>query len=81
MNAISLCSGIGGLDIGFSAAGFNIVAQVEIDEFCRRILQKHAAQWWPNATQFTDVCNFGRASLPSPIGRGAGGEVSPLPSG
>lgn len=63
MKAVSLCSGIGGLDIGFSAAGFNIIAQVEIDQFCRRVLERHAPEWWPNATQFADVRGFGRASV------------------
>jgi len=67
MNAISLFSGIGGLDIAFSAAGFDIIAQVEIDDFCRRILKKHAADYWPDATQFADVRHFGRASIAGEI--------------
>jgi DNA (cytosine-5)-methyltransferase 1 len=67
MKAISLFSGIGGMDIGFSAAGFNIVAQVEIDSYCRRVLKRHAAEWWKNAKQFTDVCEFGRQSVAGKI--------------
>lgn len=67
MKAISLFSGIGGMDIGFSAAGFNIVAQVEIGSYCRRVLKRHAPEWWRNATQFTDVCQFGRDSIKGEI--------------
>lgn len=67
MNAISLFSGIGGMDIGFSAAGFNIIAQVEIDKYCRRVLKRHAPEWWKNAEQFTDVCEFGRNSVKGEI--------------
>ena len=67
MNAISLFSGIGGLDIGFSAAGFNIIAQVEIDKFCQSILKRHAPEWWPNANHFADVREFGRASIAGAI--------------
>ena len=42
MNAISLFSGIGGIDVAFTAAGFDIIGQVEIDDFCRAILKKHS---------------------------------------
>ena len=63
MNAISLFSGIGGMDIGFAAAGFDIVAQVELDDYCQRILTKHKAGWWPHAALFADVRDFGRASI------------------
>lgn len=61
--AVSLFSGIGGIDIGLSAAGFDIVAQVEIDRFCNDILEKHAPGWWPNAVRFADVRDFGRSNI------------------
>jgi site-specific DNA-cytosine methylase len=35
---------IGGFDLGFERAGFEIKFQVEIDPFCRAVLAKH----WPD---------------------------------
>lgn len=64
MNAVSLFSGIGGMDLAFAAAGFDIQAQVEINEFCRRVLEKHRAQYWPNAVIFEDARLVGQHNLP-----------------
>jgi DNA (cytosine-5)-methyltransferase 1 len=54
----SLFAGIGGFDLGFERAGFEIRWQVEIDPFCRAVLAKH----WPNVRRYHDVrcCGFGR---------------------
>ena len=41
--AASLFSGIGGFDLGFEKAGFEITFHCEINEFCRNILKEH----WP----------------------------------
>lgn len=58
INALSLFSGIGGLDLGLQRAGMNIVGHVEIDPYCQRVLAKNfpgvplhddvrtAVQWW-----------------------------------
>lgn len=64
MKVISTFSGIGGIDLAFSWAGFDIVAQVEIDEYCRKVLAKHAAEYWPNAKQYEDIFNVGKHNLP-----------------
>jgi len=62
LTAISLFSGgIGGLDIAAEAAGFDVLVQVEIDEFNRRLLRQHH----PNAIQFADVRDVGRHNLPT----------------
>lgn len=66
MNAVSLFSGIGGMDIAFAAAGFDIIAQVEINEFCQRVLRKHK-RYWPHAALFADVRRFGIEDIPAGI--------------
>lgn len=47
----SLFAGIGGLDLGLERAGMAIRWQVEIDDFCLKVLQKH----WPNVPKYPDV--------------------------
>ena len=51
MTVGSLFSGIGGFDLGFERAGFEIAWQVEIDPFCRAVLAQH----WPDVRRYEDV--------------------------
>ena len=54
MKVGSLFAGIGGFDLGLERAGFEIAWQVEIDEFCRKVLAKH----WPEVTRYADIKAF-----------------------
>jgi hypothetical protein len=47
----SLFAGIGGFDLGFERAGIKTLWQVEIDEWCRKLL----AQRFPEAQQHGDI--------------------------
>lgn len=67
----SVFSGFGGLDLGFEWAGWTCKWQVEINEFCRRVLQKH----WPDRPRFRNIkCfpplgwDFARRSVDAIIG-------------
>ena len=51
MKALSLFSGIGGLDLAAEAAGIEIAAMCEIEPFCRTILAKR----WPRVPVIEDV--------------------------
>lgn len=63
VTAGSLFSGIGGIDLAFSLAGFDVLFQVEIDPFCQEVLRKHKHDYWPNAKIFSDVRNTGKRQL------------------
>ena len=47
----SLFAGIGGFDLGFERARMTCKWQVEIDEFCLKVLAKH----WPDVRRYKDV--------------------------
>lgn len=47
------------MDLGLERAGMECAWQVEIDEFCRKVLTKH----WPNVPKFNDVRECGKHNL------------------
>lgn len=64
----SLFSGIGGIDLGLERAGMRCEWQVEKDEFCQKVLQKH----WPNVTRHGDIRGLDTSTL-APVDLIAGG--------
>lgn len=61
LNALSLFSGIGGLDIAAEWAGFKTVAFCERDKFCKSVL----AARWPNVRIYDDVRTMRGDELPA----------------
>jgi len=61
LTAGSLFSGVGGMDIGLQMAGWEIAWQVEIDKYCRQVLEKH----WPDAKRYEDIRDVGAHNLES----------------
>ena len=53
INFLSLFSGIGGFELGLERAGMECVGQVEIDDYCNKVLEKH----WPNVKRERDIRN------------------------
>jgi len=57
--AVSLFSGIGGLDYGFTQSGFGVTDNCEVDPYRRAVLARH----WPDARQHFDVRTLEAADL------------------
>lgn len=55
---LSLFSGIGGLDRAVESLGYRCVGQVENDDHCSRVLERH----WPDVRRWRDVHDFTAAS-------------------
>lgn len=60
LRAASFFSGIGGFDLGFQQAGFEITFQCEIDPFCTDILQKH----WQTVPRLLNIKEVVNADVP-----------------
>lgn len=56
----SFFTGIGGFDIGFERAGFDVNFQCEIHTFCKSVLKHH----WPQIPCATDIASLEPESVP-----------------
>lgn len=56
----SFFTGIGGFDIGFEQAGFDVNFQCEINAFCKSVLKHH----WPKIPCATDITSLEPGSVP-----------------
>lgn len=56
----SFFSGIGGFDLGFQRAGFQITYQCEISKYCSAILERH----WPDTPRSCNIKVIDGATLP-----------------
>jgi len=54
VKALSLFSGIGGLDLAAESCGIQTSQFVEIDPYCQRVLARH----WPNVPIHDDITTF-----------------------
>ena len=54
MTQLELFAGIGGFGLAGHWAGIETIAQVEIDDFCQKVLQKN----FPNAAKYRDIKEF-----------------------
>jgi len=56
----SFFSGIGGFEVGFEDAGFEVAFQCEVEPFCRKILERH----WPKVPRWDDIATLDHATIP-----------------
>lgn len=59
MKALSLFSGIGGIDLAAEWCGIETVAFCEREPFCQKVLNKH----WPTVPIYDDVCTLTKERL------------------
>jgi DNA (cytosine-5)-methyltransferase 1 len=56
----SICSGIGGLELGLERSwGATVLWQVEVQDYAQKVLSRH----WPDAVRFADVRSVGAHNL------------------
>ena len=59
LTGVSLFAGVGGFDLAMERNGVDVVANVEIDKQCQKVLAKH----FPKAKQFSDITDVKGSDL------------------
>jgi len=59
LTGVSLFAGVGGFDLAMERNSVEVVANVEIDKQCQKVLAKH----FPNAKQFSDITDVKGSDL------------------
>lgn len=59
LTGVSLFAGVGGFDLAMERNGVEVVANVEIDKQCQKVLAKH----FPSAKQFSDITDVKGSDL------------------
>lgn len=59
LTGVSLFAGVGGFDLAMERNGVEVVANVEIDKHCQKVLAKH----FPKAKQFSDITDVKGSDL------------------
>ena len=60
MTFISMFAGVGGIDLGLERSGHTCVGQVEIDDYCVKVLAQH----WPDVPRWRDITTLDPTELP-----------------
>lgn len=61
MTFLDLCAGIGGFSLGLEWAGMTCKGQVENDDYCNKVLEKH----WPYVPRWGDIKAIASEELPT----------------
>ena len=65
LSVASFFTGIGGFDLGFENAGYEVTLQCEIDEFCNRVLEKAwPREKYPHIARHRDIKKVAAESIP-----------------
>ena len=70
----SVCSGIGGFELGLERAGLECIWQVENEPHCLKVLEKH----WPEVTRYGDVREVDWSAVEPPHALCAGFPCQPV---